>query len=78
MKRFWRLDWRQPDGEDVRFYAVAFGKRFGGKIVWGNWKVQSKSDAVLSQDIGEPYKLVAIRAVSKTGIVGETNVAERP
>jgi uncharacterized lipoprotein YddW (UPF0748 family) len=78
MKRFWRLDWRQPDGEDVRFYAVAFGKRFGAKVVWGNWKVQSKSDAVLSQDIGEPYKLVAIRAVSKTGIVGDATVSERP
>jgi len=78
VKRGWKLNWHQPDAEDVRFYAVAFGKRFGSRVVWSKWKVQGGSSATFTQSVAEPYRLVAIRAVSKTGIVGDAMVFERP
>jgi uncharacterized lipoprotein YddW (UPF0748 family) len=77
MKRFWKLDWRQPDDEDVRFYAITFGKRFGDKVVWGKTQIQGKSSTVFTQGVAEPYSVVAIRAVSRTGIAGDAIVIER-
>ena len=77
IKRFWKVNWQQPDSEDVRFYAVAFGKRFGSKVVWGKWKVQESAGSVFTQGVSEPYSVVAVRAVSRTGMVGDATVFER-
>ena len=77
VRRFWKLDWTLEHDEDVRFYAITYGKRFGEKVVWGKWKIQDKSEADLAQGASEPFQVAAIRAISKTGVVGDALVVNR-
>lgn len=76
VKRFWKLGWPASDSEN-RFYAVSFGKKVGNKIVWRSYRMQSAKGAVFTQDVTEPYQFAAVRAVSKTGIVGDAVVVGR-
>ena len=76
VKRFWKLGWPSAS-DDVRFYAVSFGKKVGNKIVWRPYRMQSAKGAVFTQDVTEPYQFAAIRAVSKTGILGDAVVVSR-
>jgi uncharacterized lipoprotein YddW (UPF0748 family) len=78
VRRFWRLGWSKPRPEDVRFYAVAFGKKVGNKVIWKPWRIQADATSVFTQDAAEPYQFAAISAVSRTGIVGEPLVVARP
>lgn len=77
VKRYWRLGWPNSKSEDVRFYAVSFGKRVNGKVIWRPYKIQSAAGSIFTQDVTEPYEYAAIRAVSKTGIVGNAVVVSR-
>lgn len=78
VKRFWRLGWPEANTDDVRFYAVSFGKRVGGKVIWKPYKMQSAKGSVFTQDVTEPYQYAAVRAISKTGVVGDASVIVRP
>jgi uncharacterized lipoprotein YddW (UPF0748 family) len=78
VKRFWRLGWAKDRPDEVRFYAVAFGKKVGAKVIWSKWRIQSDAAALFTQEASEPYQYATIRAVSRTGIVGEPVVVARP
>ncbi len=78
VRRFWRLGWSKPRPEDVRFYTVSFGKKVGSKVIWSKTRIQSGATIDFAQDAQEPYQYVAIRAVSKTGILSDALVMTRP
>lgn len=78
LRRFWRLGWSLDRPADVRFFTVSFGKVSGGKVVWQPPKIQADAAIVLNQEASEPFEFAAIRAVSRTGIVGDAAVVSRP
>jgi uncharacterized lipoprotein YddW (UPF0748 family) len=76
--RFWKLEWRMEPDSDAKFYATCFGVITNGKLSWSKWKVSSNPNASVNQGPSEPYRYVAIRAVSNTGVLGDPVVVERP
>jgi len=78
VRKFWRVGWADSRSAEVRFYAVAFGREDGDAVKWSSWKIRSDAVTSINQDATEPFKYVAIVAISRTGVAGEPVVVEKP